>query len=131
MKKIITSLLIAAIGLSGFGIGAQTFTFQSNTSPGVVVSTNPGGVGVGVSTPLFNTVYTSDGYYDGYGRFHYRHHHHRHHKPRHHYRHHPSHKEVKAYRKAVKKHKKAVKKHRKAMKKYYKEHKKHHKHHKH
>lgn len=116
MKKYIPWLLAAAISIPVLA-PAQTFTFSTNTSPGLVVSTNPFGTGVGVSTPYFNTVYTSDGYYDGYyGRPHYRHHHR-------HYR------SDKAHRKAMKKARKAYRKEmKKQYKKAYKHHYKHHHH---
>ena len=65
MKKIVPWILSAMMVIPSLGM-AQTFTFSTNTSPGITVSTNPFGTGVGVSTPYFNTVYTSDGYYDGY-----------------------------------------------------------------
>lgn len=118
MKKYIPWLLAAAISLPVVST-AQTFTFSTNTSPGVVVSTNPFGTGVGVSTPYFNTIYTSDGYYDGYYYGHPKRHHHRHHK---HYR------SGKAHHKAMKKARKAY---RKEMKKQYKKAYKHHRHHHH
>lgn len=99
MRKCIICMLAAAISLPVM-VPAQTFTFSTNTSPGLVVSTNPFGTGVGVSTPYFNTIYTSDGYY---GRP--RHRHHKHYRP------------GKAHRKAMKKARKAY---RKEMKKQYK-----------
>ncbi len=115
MRKCIICMLAAAISLPVM-VPAQTFTFSTNTSPGLVVSTNPFGTGVGVSTPYFNTIYTSDGYYDGYyGRP--RHRHYRHYRP------------GKAHRKAMKKARKAY---RKEMKKQYKKAYKHsyrHRHH--
>ena len=71
------------------------------------VQNEPFGAGVGVTTPYFNTVYTTDGYYDAYGRYHRR----PHHKGHRHYR------GGKAHRKAMKKARKAY---RKEMKKQYK-----------
>lgn len=113
MKKIVPWILSAMMVIPSLGM-AQTFTFSTNTSPGITVSTNPFGTGVGVSTPYFNTVYTSDGYYDGYydGYGYY-------HKSRHH-RHYRN---GKAHRKAMKKARKAY---RKEMKKQYRKAAKHH-----
>ncbi len=105
MKKIVPWILSAMMVIPSLGM-AQTFTFSTNTSPGITVSTNPFGTGVGVSTPYFNTVYTSDGY--GY-----------YHKSRHH-RHYRN---GKAHRKAMKKARKAY---RKEMKKQYRKAAKHH-----
>lgn len=114
MKNTI-ALVLAALTLLPAAEMAQTFTFSTNSSPGVTVSTNPFGTGIGVSTPLFNTVYTSDGYYDGYG------HYHKHRHPRHH-----RYRGGKAHRKAMKKARKAY---RKEMKKQYKKAMKHRHHH--
>ena len=116
MKKIVLWILSAMMVTPSLGM-AQTFTFSTNTSPGITVSTNPFGTGVGVSTPYFNTVYTSDGYYDGYGHYHKS-------RAHRHYR------NGKAHRKAMKKARKAY---RKEMKKQYRKaarhHYKHHHHH--
>ncbi|MDE6392048.1 MAG: hypothetical protein K2L59_02095 [Muribaculaceae bacterium] len=112
MKKTI-ALILSALTLIPAGSMAQTLTFSTNSSPGVTVSTNPFGTGIGVTTPFFNTVYTSDGYYDAYGHFH-KHRHTRHHKV------------SKARRKAIKKARKAY---RKEMKKQYKKAMKHRRHH--
>lgn len=115
MKKITAWALAALIAIPTIAT-AQTFTFSTNTSPGLTISTNPFGAGVGVTTPYFNTVYTTDGYYDAYGRYHRRPHHkgHRHCRG------------GKAHRKAMKKARKAY---RKEMKKQYKKAYKHRHHH--
>lgn len=110
MKKI-ASLVLVAMTAFPYGGAAQTLTFSSNSSPGVTVSTNPFGTGIGISTPLFNTVYTSDGYYDGYDHYH-----------KHKHRHHRHYRGGKAHRKAMKKARKAY---RKEMKKQYKKAMKH------
>lgn len=114
MKKITAWALAALIAIPTIAT-AQTFTFSTNTSPGVTVSTNPFGTGIGLTTPYFNTVYTSDGYYDGYGYYH----------PRRHHRGHKHYRGGKAHRKAMKKARKAY---RKEMKKQYHKAYKHHHH---
>lgn len=127
MKRLLTWLLAVTI-LIPVASTAQTFTFTTNTSPGFTVSTNPWGTGIGLSTPYFNTVYTSDGYYDGYGRYHKRPH--KRHRParpgppRHHNH---GYKAAKAHRKAVRKARKAYRKemhkqYKKAAKRHYKRH---------
>jgi len=127
MKRLLTWLLAVTI-LIPVASTAQTFTFTTNTSPGFTVSTNPWGTGIGLSTPYFNTVYTSDGYYDGYGRFHKRYH--KRHRParpgppRHHNN---GYKAAKAHHKAVRKARKAYRKemhkqYKKAAKRHYKRH---------
>ena len=54
MKRTI-ALVLATLTLLPAADMAQTFTFTTNSSPGVTVSTSPFGTGIGVSTPLFNT----------------------------------------------------------------------------
>ena len=51
MKRTIAPVL-ATLTLLPAADMAQTFTFTTNSSPGVTVSTSPFGTGIGVSTPL-------------------------------------------------------------------------------
>lgn len=122
MKKFLAWALAAILAIPTV-CTAQTFTFSTNTSPGITVSTNPFGTDVGVTTPYFNTVYTSEGYYDAYGYWHptrgYRHKSHK--KSHKSYRHHNG-----RYQKA---HHKAMKKARKAYQKEMRRQSKHHRHH--
>ncbi len=120
MKKLAAFVLAALIALPVGGL-AQTFTFSTNSNPGVTISTNPFGTGVGVSTPYFNTVYTSEGYYDAYGHYHKRPH------KKHHKKHKRQYRSGKAHHKAVKEARKAY---HKEMKKQHKQARKHHRHHK-
>lgn len=120
MKKFIAYILLGLFALSSVGLSAQTFTFTTGSNPGLTVSTNPYGTGVGVSTPYFNTVYTSDGYYGGH-RHHHKRHHRRHHRPA------PRNYRSRAHYKAAKKARKEYRKeYKKQMKKAYKRHHRHH-----
>lgn len=76
MKRLI-HIIAACIALSPLAATAQVY--NSVPRPGVTISTSPGGTSVGVSGPYFNYVYTTDGYYDGYGVFHRTSHRHAHH----------------------------------------------------
>lgn len=67
MKRI-ARLLLAGMMMTSLAVSAQSYT--SYPRPGVSVNTTPYGTSVGVSTPYFNYTYTTDGYYDNYGRFH-------------------------------------------------------------
>lgn len=126
MKRLVTWLLAVTI-LLPVASTAQTFTFSTNTNPGFTVSTNPWGTGIGLTTPYFNTVYTSDGYYDGYGRYHkrYRKHHRkaRPRPPRHYYDYGSGKAHYKAAKKARKAYRKELRKqYKKEAKRYYKRH---------
>ena len=59
MKKIVLWILSAMMVTPSLGM-AQTFTFSTNTSPGITVSTNPFGTGVGVSSTNIITIMMID-----------------------------------------------------------------------
>lgn len=68
MKRIIVALALAAILSPIAPMASQAST--SAPRPGVSINVTPGGSSIGVSGSNISFVYTTDGYYDGYGRFH-------------------------------------------------------------